>query len=77
MSNNPRTSLVPQRTRTENQRLGTREEFRLSHQEEDTLANQLDIEIECPRCRDVMELFSKFDYLSYFCGNCRLELNVN
>ena len=47
---------VPQRTRTENQRLGTREEFRLSHQEEDTLANQLDIEIECPRCRDVMEL---------------------
>ena len=76
MSKNARTSLVPQRTRTENQRLETKEEFRLPHQE-DTIADQLDFEIECPKCGDSMELFSKFDDICYFCGSCRLELNVN
>jgi ribosomal protein S27AE len=65
----------PQRTRAEDPGLET-EEFRLPH-EEDTLANQLDIEIKCPRCGEVMERFSKFDYLSYYCGSCGLELNVN
>jgi phage FluMu protein Com len=41
------------------------------------LADQLDVEIECPRCKDVMELFSEFDYLSYYCGGCHLELNIH
>ena len=45
--------------------------------EEDVLVEQLDFEIQCPRCGDVMELFSEFDHLSYYCGSCRLELNVN
>ena len=45
--------------------------------EEDVLAEQLDFEIQCPRCGDVMELFAEFDHLSYYCGSCRLELNVN
>jgi hypothetical protein len=42
-------------------------ESKLQEQEESILAEQLDFEIECPRCKDVMELFSEFDYLSYYC----------
>jgi uncharacterized protein (DUF983 family) len=76
MSKHARTKLEPQITKNQDQRLETREEVSLAHGE-DTLANQLYIEIECPRCEDIMELFSKFDYLSYYCGSCGLELNVN
>jgi late competence protein required for DNA uptake (superfamily II DNA/RNA helicase) len=75
MFKNARTELGHQKTRDTNQILKT-QEFRLPHQKQDTLADQLDIEIQCPRCKDIMELFSKLD-LSYYCRNCRLELNVN
>ncbi len=44
---------------------------------EDELQEELNFEIECPRCSDVMELFSEFDQLSYYCGSCQLEMNVN
>jgi hypothetical protein len=78
MSKSASTRRVRQRTRANNQMLKTPDEFRLPPlRTEYTLEDQLDVEIECPRCRDVMELFSKFDYLSYYCGSCRLELNVN
>ncbi|MGI0042840.1 MAG: hypothetical protein ACRD47_03935 [Nitrososphaeraceae archaeon] len=73
MSRNARERSISQRARSNNQVLETG----LPHQNENTLADQLDIEIECSRCRDIMELFSKFDYLSYHCNSCRLELNVN
>ena len=43
----------------------------------DALLEQLNFEIECPKCGDVMELFSEFDHLSYYCGSCRLELDVH
>jgi hypothetical protein len=76
MSKNARTSLISQRTRPENQKLETKEEFRLPNQEEDTLADQLELEIGCPRCSNIMELLSKFNYLSYFCGSCHLELSI-
>lgn len=46
-------------------------------EEEDVSVEQLNFEIECPRCSDVMELFSEFDHLSYYCGSCGLELNVH
>ncbi|HZA71268.1 MAG TPA: hypothetical protein VE548_16350 [Nitrososphaeraceae archaeon] len=46
-------------------------------EKEDVLVEQLNFEIECPRCSDVMELFSEFDQLSYFCRGCRLELDVH
>jgi hypothetical protein len=69
MSKNALTRLAS-RTRANNQILKTPEDFRLaSTRTEDTLEDQLDVEIECPRCRDGMELFSKFD-LSYYCSNC-------
>jgi uncharacterized protein (DUF983 family) len=73
MSRNARAKSISQRARANTQVLETG----LSHQNENPLADQLDIEIECPRCKDIMELFSKFDYLSYHCNSCRLELNVN
>jgi hypothetical protein len=44
---------------------------------EDELPEELNFEIECPRCSDVMELFSEFDHMSYYCGGCRLELSIN
>ena len=44
--------------------------------QKDTLAEQLDLETDCPRCGDAMELFSKFDNLSYHCDSCRLELDI-
>jgi len=59
-----------------NQVLETRES-KLQEQKEIVLAGQLDFEIECPRCKDVMELFSEFDHLSYYCGSCHLELNIH
>jgi uncharacterized protein (DUF983 family) len=44
---------------------------------EDELPEELNFEIECPRCSDVMELFSEFDHISYYCGSCRLEMSIN
>jgi hypothetical protein len=34
-------------------------------------------EIECPRCNDVMALCSDFDRLCYLCQECNLSLLVN
>jgi hypothetical protein len=72
MSKSASTRRVPQRTRANNQMLKTP-----LLREQTTLEDQLDVEIGCPRCRDAMELFSKFDNLYYFCCSCCLELNVN
>jgi ribosomal protein S27AE len=46
-------------------------------EKEDVLIEQLNFEIECPRCSDIMELCSEFDHLSYYCGSCQLKMNVN
>ena len=46
-------------------------------EKEEVLVEQLNFEIECPRCSDVMELFSEFDHLSYYCESCQLELSVH
>jgi hypothetical protein len=40
------------------------------------LVSQLDIEIECPRCNEIVELCSDFDRLYYFCESCTLQLRV-
>jgi hypothetical protein len=34
-------------------------------------------EIECPRCNDIMALSSDFDRLYYFCEECNLSPLVN
>jgi formamidopyrimidine-DNA glycosylase len=46
-------------------------------EKEDELPEELNFEIECARCGDVMELCSEFDRLSYYCGSCQLKMNVN
>lgn len=74
MSKHARTKLAPQSTRSADQRVRSKEELRLSEEKENPLLNELDMEIECPRCNGVMELHSSFDKLVYFCENCGFVL---
>ena len=39
-----------------------------------SVTDNLDNEIECPRCHDVMTLFSGFDFLYYQCQECHFPL---
>jgi hypothetical protein len=39
--------------------------------------DNIEQEIECPRCYDIMALSSDFDRLSYFCRECNLSLLMN
>jgi hypothetical protein len=41
---------------------------------EDKTTKDIEQEIECPRCYDVMALSSDFDKLLYFCQECGLSL---
>jgi hypothetical protein len=43
-------------------------------EEEDKITNDLEHEIECPRCHDIMTLSSDFDKLLYVCQQCDLLL---
>jgi hypothetical protein len=74
MSKRARTKLEPQKTRVEDERLKTAEDLRLSHQKEESSHSELDIETECPRCHEIMELRSDFYVLAYFCENCSFLL---
>jgi hypothetical protein len=69
MSKHARAKLEPQRTRVVDEGPETAEEFGLSHSE-------LDIEIECPRCHEIMDLRSDFDVLAYYCENCSFFLKA-
>ena len=42
----------------------------LQEQKEESVLSELDMEIECPRCNDIMELQSNFDELVYTCESC-------
>jgi uncharacterized protein (DUF983 family) len=42
--------------------------------EEEQTTKDIEQEIECPRCYDVMVLSSDFDKLLYFCQDCGLSL---
>ena len=78
MSKHARTKLASQRPMSEKQTLGTKEEPSLEEQqqrqEENPILSELDTEIECPRCNEIMELHSKFDELVYFCDSCSFLL---
>lgn len=39
-----------------------------------TKQGEIDHEIECPRCHDIMILSSEFDRLGYFCEECSFLL---
>ena len=74
MSKHSRTKLVPPKMEPENQVLEAIEESNVLEQEEEPTLPELDIEMECPRCNDTMELNSKFDSLVYFCDSCNFVL---
>jgi hypothetical protein len=40
----------------------------------DQITKNIDQEIECPRCSDLMTLSSDFDKLGYICQECDLLL---
>ena len=44
-----------------------------------TNSKQIEIEqeIECPRCHDIMILSSEFDRFGYFCGECSFLLYLS
>jgi hypothetical protein len=74
MSRSGRTKLVSPKPESENQALGTLEKSNLSKQKSEPVITELDNEIECPRCNDIMELCSNFDKLMYWCDNCSFQL---
>jgi hypothetical protein len=43
-------------------------------EEKRVIHNDIEQEIECPRCHDIMALSSDFDRLSYVCQECNLSL---
>ena len=51
----------------------------VSQTKEEKKNNGLDIEqeIECPRCHDIMTLSSQFDRLCYLCEECDFHLNLS
>lgn len=50
------------------------DEFDLQNIEEDAILTNMQQEIECPRCTDIMTLSSDFDKLGYICQECDLLL---
>jgi len=74
MSKHVRTKLATRSVISEKQILETKEEPRLEQQEENPMLSELDTEIECPRCNEIIELHSKFDELVYLCDNCSFLL---
>jgi hypothetical protein len=44
---------------------------------EEKIIKDIEQEIECPRCYDMMALSSDFDRLCYFCQECNLSLLIN
>jgi ribosomal protein S27E len=75
MSKHGRTKLVSPRLEPEkNQALEAIEEPSVQKQYEESALSELDMEIECPRCNEIMVLFSSFDELVYSCENCSFVL---
>jgi hypothetical protein len=75
MSKHSRTKLVPQSmSPPEKQGLEVIAEYNPPEQKEEPVLTELDVEIQCPRCDEIMELNSKFDTLMYFCDGCSFVL---
>ena len=74
MSRPGRTKLVPPKPEPKNPALETLEESSLPEQKVEPVLTELDNEIECPRCNDIMELCSSFDKLVYSCESCSFLL---
>jgi hypothetical protein len=72
MTSHSRTKLIPIEVRYEEQSL---ESVGITQPEQSELPkSELDIEVQCPRCNDIMELCSSFDKLMYSCESCNFLL---
>jgi predicted RNA-binding Zn-ribbon protein involved in translation (DUF1610 family) len=72
MTKHSGTKLVPIEVRHEEQSLET---VGVSQPEQLELPKlELDVEIECPKCNETMELCSSFDKLVYSCESCSFLL---
>lgn len=75
MSKHSRTKLVPQSmSPLEKQSLEVIEESNPEQKEEEPVLTELNMEIQCPRCNEIMELRSSFDELMYSCESCSFLL---
>jgi phage FluMu protein Com len=73
MSKHRSSRLVPLEIRQEGQTLESPDEVRY-HKQTEQLESELDLEMECPRCNEIMELRSNFDELLYSCESCSFLL---
>jgi hypothetical protein len=74
MTRHVRTKLVPPKPEPGNQALETIEEFNVPEPKEEPALSELDIEMVCPRCHEIMVLQSSFDKLTYSCEGCSFLL---
>ena len=65
---------VPPKTEPENQVLETLQESSVPERKEEPVLSELDMEIQCPRCDEILELCSSFDKLVYICETCNFLL---
>ena len=68
------TKLVPPRTKSKDAVVEILVDHGTNKQKQEPLLSELDNEIECPRCHEIMELYSKFDELLYSCEICSFLL---
>ena len=74
MSKNVRTKLTSQKLIPEKQLAETNEDSNIGQKEGNPALSELDAEIECPRCNEIMVHHSKFDELIYLCDSCSFLL---
>jgi hypothetical protein len=74
MPRHSRTKLVPPKPEHDTQALETLEMKRTEEKTEEPVLTELNNEMECPRCNDMMELHSSFDKLVYSCDSCSFLL---
>jgi hypothetical protein len=74
MPRHSRTKLVPPKPDPDTQAPETLEMKRTEEKTEEPVLTELDNEMECPRCNDLMELHSSFDKLVYSCDSCSFLL---
>jgi uncharacterized protein (DUF983 family) len=74
MPRQSRTKLVPPKQEPENQALKILVESSVPEPKEEPMLAELDMEMECPRCHEFMELHSSFDKLMYSCETCSFLL---
>jgi hypothetical protein len=74
MPRHSRTNLVPLKPVPDTQALEILEKMRTEEKTKESVLPELDNEIECPRCNDMMELHSSFDKLVYSCEGCSFLL---